>query len=194
MGTGMASAAPDILTAKLGAHATRPAVAEALSAANTAAMALLGALRGHGLREQDLRTHQIQLRPDHGDDGEITGYVARHMVTATLRDLGRADEILEAAVQAAGDAAILDRVAFGIAGHAGLRTQARQAAFADAAAKAEQYAALAGRSLGTLVRLVEGTGGSAPADSDASYRTASIPITPGVQDVVVHVTVTWSWG
>ena len=78
-----------------------------------------------------------------------------------LLDLSRVGSLLVAAIDAGGDGARIDGISFSHRDAAALEREARDAAFADARAKAEQYAGLAGQALGEVRHVVEG-GGDGP--------------------------------
>jgi uncharacterized protein YggE len=74
--------------------------------------------------------------------------------------------------------------------------QARANAFADAKARAQQYAQLAGRSLGRVEKIDESVDGGGPIyyakDLAATGGAASpVPISPGQQTLTLNVSVTF---
>jgi uncharacterized protein YggE len=71
-----------------------------------------------------------------------------------IRDLARADQVIDV-VAGVGEEARLNGVAFEVSDPAAALRQARDRAFADAAAKAAQYAELADRRLGGVVSVSE---------------------------------------
>lgn len=200
-GLGRVTGKPDVLRATLGVSVTRPTVQEALDDANAAAEALLKALRDHGVRSEDVGTRDFGISPElrHPDDGAapaITGYTARNTVEAKLRDLGRAGEALTTAVRAGGDAARVEGIGLMIEDNGALLQQARDAAFADARAKAEQYARLAQRPLGALVAISEVTAAPPiplePRIGEEAQPATPVPVVPGQQEVTVTVTARWA--
>jgi uncharacterized protein YggE len=114
-----------------------------------------------------------------------------------LLDLSRVGSLLVAAIDAGGDGARIDGISFSHHDAAGLEREARDAAFADARSKAEQYAGLAGQALGEVRHVVEGG-----ADGPVVLRTgamvasagAPVPIDAGEGTVVADVSVTWALG
>jgi uncharacterized protein YggE len=72
-----------------------------------------------------------------------------------LRPGDAAGDVIDAALAAGGDDAVLDDVTFGREDDAAAVVEARAAAFADARAKAEQLAALAGVGLGAATSIEE---------------------------------------
>lgn len=204
VGTGRITGRPDTLRATVGVDVERPTVQEALDAANRATEETLEALRSAGVAEEDIATTEFSVRPRHregpDDRPEIRGYTVTNLVEVTIRDLSVAGETLDAAVEAAGDAARVRGLRFSLEDNQELLSQAREAAFAEARAKAEQYAQLSGGSLGSLVSLTETAGDQPPpvpfagdvARGEAAAPAARPPIEPGTQEVIVRVTATWS--
>ncbi len=201
-GVGRVQGRPDTLRATVGVEAERDSVSEALEAANAATEAVLAALRDAGVADRDLQTVQFSVNPRYVDTTtgipEISGYVVGNLVEATVREIGRAGDVLQAAVTAGGDAARVQGITFALEDNAALVDAARESAFADARRKAEQYAALAGRELGPLVGLSEVVADPpqpdefrAAAEGGADVA-ASVPLQPGRQEVGVTVTAVWS--
>jgi uncharacterized protein len=52
----------------------------------------------------DLQTSQLSINPTSTPNGRINGYDVTNLVTATLRDIGGAGGLVDAAAAAAGDA------------------------------------------------------------------------------------------
>ncbi len=198
-GLGRVSGMPDVLRVTVGVSVTRDNVQAALDAANGAAEALLGALREQGVAPADIQTRDFSVQPElqfpQGAPPVISGYTVRNLVEAKLRDIGRIGDVLNAVVTAGGDAARVEGVAFALEDNAALLEQARDAAFAQARAKAEQYARLADRPLGALISVSEVTAPSPPPvpfDQARTESAAAVPIAPGEPEVAVTVTAVWA--
>lgn len=193
-GSGEVSGEPDTLTANLAVEATGTTVGEAMTGAGAAATRMRDALVRAGVARADLRTSDVTVGTTVNDDKKVTGYTANQGLVATVRDLPRAGRLLSEAIAAGGDAARLHGVSFAIEDSAAPLDRAREAAFADARAKAELYARQAGRSLGRVVRVSEE--GVAYGGSSAHYSLAAdaeVPIEPGRQSLTATVTVEWSF-
>jgi uncharacterized protein YggE len=179
-------------------------VSKALQQANAAAGRVQSSLRAHGVAAKDLQTSDLQIQPNYrypNGDGTpvLDGYVVTESLTAQLRDLGRAGDVITAATAAGGNASRVDGISLDLEGTGKLVSAARVKAVADARAKAEQYAKALGRSLGPATNLTEAVSTAPPVDysmrSDAAQAKAMpIPIAPGSQDVSVMVTVTYAFG
>ena len=76
------------------------------------------------------------------------GYTAYQNLSVTVRDAALVGALVDAFAGVAGNALTIDHIGFDVADPQPLLARARESAFADARAKAEQYAALAGRELG----------------------------------------------
>jgi len=197
-GVGTATGTPDVLRVTVGVETTAGTVDDALQRADSAARAVLDALRAEEVPGDDVQTVNLSIYPTYGNDGQaIVGYTARHDLSVTLRDLSRAGATIGVLVDAGGDAARVQGVAFALEDDAALREQARAAAFAAARVKAEQYAGLTGRPLGEVVEVRESA--SAPSEplpyatTDACGR-EDVPLAPGSATVAVTVQVRWSLG
>jgi uncharacterized protein len=195
-GVGTAAGSPDVLRVTIGVETTAGSVTDAVQGASAASGRVLEAAHGEGVSTDDVRTVNVSVYPTYGDDGqEITGYTARHDLEVTLRDLSSAGTAIGRLVDAGGDAARLQGVAFSLEDDATLQQEARAEAFATAQEKAAQYAELTGRELGEVVEVREQTTPSGPvpyAMGDAAVAAESVPVQPGTSSVSVTVQVRWS--
>jgi uncharacterized protein len=198
-GVGGASAPPDLAVVQVGADCVARHASEALNEAS----AVLGRMRDvaveAGVAAADLATSGMQLWPDHDKDGRPNGYRAALSMTVRVRDLVAATELVPALVAAGGDAGRLHSTTLVHSDPAGLAAAARDNAFADARQRAEQYAALAGMSLGEVIAVEESgaDGGPVPISAQrwaAPALAASLPIEAGSDSVTAMVTVRWRLG
>ena len=200
-GEGRVSGTPDTLTATVGVEVTRSTVQQALDETNTAAGKVIDAVKQAGVAAEDIQTRNVSIQPRYEQPGPdktpvITGYTVSNLVEIKVRALDRAGEVLQAAAGAGGDATRVQGVTFSLEDNQQLLSSAREQAFTDAKQKAEQYASLAGRSLGALVSVSETTNSTVPRpyyDTTAGAgEAASMPIEPGQQEVSVQVTAVWA--
>lgn len=194
-GVGRAAAPPDVVRLELAAEASAPTVQGALAAATNGQAAMRATLHAAGVSASDLRTTQTSVHVDYSHGDGPRGYVARLAVSATVRDVAAAGAVVSQALEAAGETARLDGLTFSHADPSDLMRTAREAAFADARAKAEHFAALAGQSLGEVLTIDEGGAGGGPVPvfkAEAAYA-ADMAVDPGEQEVSATVTVSWSW-
>ncbi|MGW2230270.1 SIMPL domain-containing protein [Streptomyces formicae] len=189
-GAGSASAAPDLAVLSAGVEVTEKTADKALAAQNSAAEALLAAVRKAGVADKDVTTEGLSLSAVHQDEdgtAKLTGYQASQVFSIKVRAIDRTGAVIQAVVDAAGDAGRVHSVAFDVADAGALRAEARDRAYQDARDKAAQYAKLSGRRLGRLVSLDESDGGRPrPVPMPvAAFAKEGVPLAPGqVQDEV----------
>jgi uncharacterized protein YggE len=194
IGSGSAAAAPDVLVLQLGAEVRHPNVSAALEQASAALSAMVARLRAAGVPDADLHTSGASVWSQTDQQGRLAGHVANQQLTAKLRDLAAAGNLVVEVVAAGGEAARLHGLAFAFDDDAALRAQAREQAFADARAKAGQYAELAGRALGPVRRVSEQSGQHRPMRMPfAATATASMPVEAGSQEITATVEVEWTF-
>lgn len=199
-GTGKVTGAPDTLRADIGVEATASDVSSALNESSAQVTEVIDAVVDEGVARTDIQTQQVNLSPQYsnpapGTSGEITGYRATNTIRVTIRDIGAASDVLAAAATAGGDNTRISNVAFAIDDDSDLMKRAREAAFDDARSRAEQYASLAGDSLGKVQTITESTSGQqqpTTVQRDAAMAAAPVPIEPGEQTLTFSVSVTYA--
>lgn len=195
VGTGRAGAPPDVVRIDLAAEASAVAVQSALTVATAGLSCMREALTSAGVQAIDLRTTDTSVHVDHGTGGRPQGYVARLGLSATVRDVGAAGTVVQEALARGGETARLSGLSFSHSDPSGLLAVAREAAFADARAKAETYAMLSGRDLGEVSAVEESGGGAVPLPRSMAMAApvADLAVEGGLQEVSVSVVVRWSW-
>ncbi len=152
VGAGSASSAPDTVAILARVQCEAPEVAAALGDASRRTAGMAQAARDHGVADSDLQTAGAGVQPQRDRDGQrVTGYTAYQSVKIRVRDQSRVGDLISALAGIAGNALAIDNISLELSDPAPLLRRAREAAFADAREKAEQYAALAGRTLGDVV-------------------------------------------
>ncbi len=199
-GTGEASARPDVAVIAAGVVVQADTASAAL-ADNTRAMnAVLEQLSAAGLAAEDVQTSQFSVTPlyeqrrpdpDTVEPPRIVGYQVSNQVTAQVRDLDRLGAILDALVRAGANS--INGPWFEIADPKQLQGAARDAAVADAVARAERYAAAAGVRLGEIISIEEGGSYAPPRPMmRAEAMAADVPIAPGQTEVSASVTMVFA--
>ena len=168
VGRGSVSVEPDLALLELGVETRAGTVAVARADAATVMARIVAALARLGVAGTDIQTRSFNIFPlyDHyveeiGEEGRrtekrvLTGYRVVNLAAVKVRDLARVGDTIDAAARAGGDAIRIDGVRFTVEDTGPYLAQLRELAIADALAKAEHYAALAGVSLGGLVLLRE---------------------------------------
>ncbi|MGV9713803.1 SIMPL domain-containing protein [Gordonia sp. NPDC003424] len=200
VGSGKVTGTPDTLRADIGVEATAADVSSALNESSAQVKKVTDAVVAAGVDRKDIQTQQVNLTPQYtspapGSSSEISGYQATNTIRVTIRDLDKASAILAAAATAGGDNTRISNVAFAIDDDSDLMKQAREAAFDDARSRAEQYASLAGDSLGKVQTITEQTSGAeqpTTVQRDSAVAAAPVPIEPGQQTLTFSVTVTYA--
>lgn len=198
-GVGRVTGVPDVLRLGLGVATTGQSVNAALDAANGDVKRITDVLHHHGVADKDIQTSGLSINPhwDPNTAGRINGYDVSESLSVALRKLSDAGSTISDAATAGGNATRIDGVSFDIEDNGALLGQARDAAFADAKAKAEEYAKLSGRTLGKVSQVSESTESSprpmpfAAMDGMASKAMAPAPISAGTQQVSVTTSVVW---
>ncbi|GGK40869.1 SIMPL domain-containing protein [Nocardia camponoti] len=201
-GRGTVRAVPDVVELSLAVQTRAGRVVAAYEEAGRVITAVLQALRDAGVDEKDTATTGLSIDPEtrysERKGNEIVGYAASSRIRVALRE-GVVDPAtaIAAAVHAGGDAIRLDGLTRTVADPAPLLTQARDLAFDDARAKAEQYATRADVALGPVLEITEHTGTASPppmrAREVALMASASaVPVVAGETEVDATVRVTWA--
>jgi len=161
-GQGEITVTPDIATLYLGIEAKADTVAEAQSQASAAMAAVMTALTDNGVDDDDIQTQYFSINQDtrwDSDDNEeiVIGYEVNNMVTVKIREIDNIGAIIDAVAEAGGDLTRINNIAFSIDDPSEYYAEIREEAMADAKAKAEQLAELAGIELGNPTYISEGS-------------------------------------
>ncbi len=191
VGTGAVETVPDEATFSFGVVTKGRTASEALNANSAEAQRVIAALLRAGVDRKDLRTDVVSLSPRLSQNGEtILGYTAENTVSATIRELGRAGAVVDAAVGAGANH--VAGPALAKANQDRLYRDALKKAVEDARAKAQVLAAAAGRSVGKAIVIVE-SGATPPViETKAADAPSAPPIEPGTQEIQASVTVTFA--
>jgi uncharacterized protein YggE len=194
-GVGTVKSVPDEAEISLGVE-TEGATAKDALAENSARMErLLAALRGAGVKKEDIRTQEVSVYPRYAPDGRpADGYTARNSVLVKVPDLARTGAILDLAARSGANHT--SGPAMSASNREELESKALSAAVRNARAKAEALADAAGVGLGPVTAIVEGFAGgpepyplAARADADAGK---AVPIEPGTEEIQATVTITFA--
>jgi uncharacterized protein len=198
-GTGTVSGTPNQLVLTMGVQTNGASVAGALRQANQAVRAITGVLTRSGVAASDIQTSGLYIQPNYsGSSGVPTGYGVSEQLAVTLR-LSAAGTQISEAVQAGGDATVVDGVSLNLTDTGALLASARAKAVADAKAKASAYARALGRPLGPVVSMNE-TSPAQPVQPVPAFGAANasasrpVPVHAGTQQLSVTVTVVFALG
>jgi uncharacterized protein YggE len=194
-GVGQVAAAADLLLLSLAVETQAVTAADASAENNKQSVAVLSTLQDHGIQKKDIQTTQLSLDPvltQQDRNGtrppKIVGYRVRNGLSAKLRDVQGAGAVIDAAVQAGGDAIRIEGISFSFADPSRLLVEARTRAIDDARARAQQLADGLGVGLGNVISI---------SDSDLNVRptprgfSAAAVILPGELKTALQVTVSY---
>ncbi|MFE9320466.1 SIMPL domain-containing protein [Nocardia sp. NPDC052278] len=209
LGAGSARATPDLMRVTISIETRAGKVALAYGQAGERVAAVTESLRSDGVPGTDIATSGLSVRTEtvwlEGGGSKITGYVATTELTVVLRDIGETADpgpatIIANCVDAGGDDVRLGGLDLGFADQESLLIRARDAAWDNALAKAEQYAGRARRSLGPVLEITENatsTPAATPrlmamsAPMNESYGGAPVPVELGESEISATIRATW---
>jgi len=199
VGTGRATAAPDVVRVRLTATAVRPSLAGALSDSEAAAARVRAALGELGVPAADATTQGLSVQAEQAwteqEGSRVTGFRSDHELAITVRDLASVGRVLGEVLAAGGDDVRLGGVEFAVEDDTELREAARTLAWWDAHGRASQLAGLAGRRLGAVQQITEQTGYSpGPVVPMRMLASAAkeVGVEPGTVGVEVSLSVQWA--
>ncbi len=196
-GSGAAYGEPDRAVVTLGVNTANENVREALAAADEAMNAVREAVVSLGIPANQMRTawFNVWRQQLHDRDGQPTGelYNVQHSFQITLDNTELIGQLLAAAVDAGANE--VGGISFTFSNSAALQTEAREAAMADAHARASQLAELAGVTLGAPI-FIEETSYSPPmaARSNMVMEAAAYGGSIELGELAVNVTVRVVYG
>lgn len=196
-GAGAAYGEPDRAVVTLGVDAVADNVRDALDQADETMNQVRQAALDLGIQQAQIRTVSFNVWRQQLTDreGQPTGdrFHVQHSFQVDVDDTDLVGQLLADAIDAGAND--VGGISFTISDTAALQSQAREAAMADARARATELAELAGVTLGNVV-FVEETSYNAPqAVANVQYaRAASSPIETGQLAVNVTVKVIFAIG
>jgi uncharacterized protein len=180
-GTGRTIGVPDQLTFTVSVGVLRSDLDTALADSNATMNRVLGALGRTGVRHSDVQTTGLHMNAvyTYHSDGTRTlqGYRVGQDAQVLVRDLTRGGRAVSAAVAAGGNDVRVGGLHLQIGDTQTLLAHSRSAAVQDATAKAKEYAAATGQSLGQVVSLRE-VHTVAPTPQPLSYHRSAMALTP----------------
>ena len=191
-GTGTVKAVPDEAAFSFGVETRAPTAKQALAENASSMRRLIVALKEAGVDGDELQTESVSVWPRTEDGGSVVEYAATNTVRATVREIGKAGGIVDAA--SAAGANQISGPQLSRSNQEALYREALKAAVADAREKAEALADAAGVSVGRVVRVVEGAAAPEPVYERAALggaADAATPIEPGKLETSASATVTF---
>lgn len=209
-GSGVVKAPPDEAIIVVGVQTDAKTASDAMSQNSKQMQAVIDVLQKANIATADIQTQTLQLFPRYAEptpvpqaqaqpqatpqatpENRVLGYTATNTVQVTVRKLDNLGTILDQVVTAGSNT--IQGISFDISNQSQFMDQAREAAMKDALHKAQQLASLANVKLGTVVSINETSNAPVPFQAALSSprAAASVPVSPGTQEVTVMVQATW---
>jgi len=194
VGHGKAQGIPDTAQIQLGVQSEAPTAREALSSNNSQMQALVAKLKELGVADKDLQTSNISIYPRYDNQGrKIEAYQVTNTLTVMIRNVSETGALLDQVVDAGANN--MSGIVFLIDDPAALQQAARDAAIADARARAQAMAQAANATIGQVVSITENIGSEPPVimQEAAMARAAndSVPVQTGEQTINAQVQITF---
>ena len=202
-GHGEASGPPDQAEVSAGVQILADTVIEATRENQSVIERIMAALEEQGIPPEKIQTsnYSIWAEQNYQNPGDprqqnrITGYHVSNVVNVSIDEIEKIGDVLAAVTNAGANT--IHGIQFGVKDTAALEQKARAAAMADARARAEALARLAGVELGEVMSISTSLSGGPPqpmmARSFEMADTAPAPgISPGQQRLSVQIHATFA--
>lgn len=194
VGEGTQNATPDNALISMGVSTRQNTAAEAMNAANVEMTALLKAIKGQGVQDVDIQTTGINVYQE--QQYNVIGYRAANTVNVKIHHITNIGTVLGAAQGAVGNDIQINGMWLQLSDNTNQLKGARQAAMNAAAARAREWANLAGRHLGKVLSVSEVIGGSSGyspcgAGGQCGGGGGGAPVQAGQMNVTVDVAVVY---
>lgn len=197
-GVGIVSVKPDIATVNVGVQATGTTVKEVQDNLNKNINAVSTAVKKLGVDEKDIKTSNYNMYPNYdytSSRQKIVGYNASSSLTIKVRDIEKANSVVDAATGAGANT--VGDISFDVDDKTKAEDEARKLAVEDAKTKAQLAAKTAGFTLGKIINYQESTGGNrimpmyAKAETGLGGAAAPTQLETGSTDVTLNVTLSY---
>lgn len=197
-GEGKTTVSPDIAVVDVGVQAQGTTVKQVQNDLNTRINQVSDAVKKLGIKPEDIQTTNYSIFPQYDYQSptqKITGYQASTNLTIKVRDIDRANEIIDAATQAGANQ--VGGITFDVDDKSKAENEAREKAVKDAKRKAQDAARIAGFKLGKVMNYSESFGPDgdprpviqklegAPGDQTVTQ------VEPGSSEIVVTVSLSY---
>jgi uncharacterized protein len=205
VGTGEASAVPDQVSFTLTATARRPDLDDAMTASSGTMRRVLAELAAHGVERADVQTTGLSMHPEYEYHAygppTLVGYRVTQRAGVEVDELASGGPAIGAAIQTGGNGVRVSGIRLGIADPDAVLTEARAVAVEAATAKAEQYAAATGQSLGEVMSVREVGQPAQRYQPQAAFRglldgaelAKALPLRAGKDEFEVRIQVVWEF-
>jgi uncharacterized protein len=198
-GTGRSTGRPNLLEFQAQVSVTAPTAAAALTQDSQTSSAVVSAIEAAGVRVADVSTTDLTVNPDYSyADGQeqITDYMASNSIAVTVRRLGIAGSVIDAASNAGGDALSISSLDFTRADPRILEDQARTNAVRQAVTHAASMARAAGERLAGVCSLSDQSTlvpiGPQFAGRSLAAAPPGVPLEGGTQQATAQVSLVYA--
>lgn len=196
-GEGKVTATPDLGVVNLGVHADGTTVQDSQNQLNSSINRVTEAVKKLGIDQKDIKTQNYNINPktDFTQNQKITGYSADTNLQIKVRQVDKANSVIDAATQAGANQ--VGGVDFQVEDRTKFEDQARTLAVEDAKKKAQAASKIAGFSLGKIINYQEGFNGSIlprpiyGTTANVSSDKVATQVEPGTNEIVMDVTLSY---
>ena len=196
VGRGTATVVPDTAVLRVAVVYRAPSVRDAYDGVAAATEGVLAAAR-EAVDEHRISTLDLQVWTDTDHRGRPSGFECRHTVEVRCPSTSVAASLLGVLVERGGDRLQVEGVTPEVTDDTAARAAAREAAYADAEARARQLAGLAGVGLGAPLSIIElPAGGPRPLGPESRMAAAAeaVEVVAGERSVTAAVEVRFALG
>lgn len=198
-GSGSVYLQPDVAYINIGVHTELATAADAVAENSDQTQKVIDALKSFGVKDIDIRTAYFSIYPSVQYDPQTnerlgTYYVVDNSVYVTVREIEKLGDLLDATLSAGANS--VNSIQFDAEDKSEAIKEARDAAVKDAEQQAQELAAAAGISLGSLQRIdffstvpPEVFGGYGKGGGGA--EAAAVPIQTGQLTIAATVSVSY---
>jgi len=199
-GQGTASGTPRTLQLDADVQVTASSARAAMAQDSSIMASVIAALEAQGVAKKDISTTDLTVNPNYQEfHGQtvISGYGVDNSISVTIRHLGSAGGVIDAATAAGGDALNISSLQFAMTDPRVLQDKARHDAVAQAVSHAGAMAAAAGQRLGPVCQLTDDSSVSpielhGPAFAASAAAGTNVPLEPGTQQATAQITLVYA--
>lgn len=195
-GTGKSSIKPDSASLSVGVESRGPSSEMVQEQMNGSINKVTDAIKALGIESADIKTSNYNVNPEYDYTSatrKITGYSASTNLQIRVKDIAKANSVLDAATKAG--ATQVGNINFENSDKSAAENEARQKAVVDAKAKAESAAKIAGFKLGKIINYSENSGYPSIQPmlmkADSAQGNVATEVQPGTNEVSISVTLSF---
>ena len=198
-GTGRASGTPDSLDFNAEVDVTGPSAQGGLAQDSDTTSSVVQAMEAAGVKKADIETTDLTINPNYiftNGRSIISGYEVTNSLAVTVRNLGDAGSVIDAAITAGGNPLSIGSLTFSRSDPRTLEDRARTDAVRQAVAHAGAMARASGQRLGAVCSVTDQSalepGVVEPLTTAPSLgAAANVPLERGTQQVSAQVTLVY---